>query len=355
MNLRLKPVMIKKTDFEGSSTPKSGFCQEELNDLIRGFGLTKKLSELLASRLAEKNCLLPDTKIVVYRKREKEFLVYLTEENKFFFCNNVRGLLSKLGVLEYTPCDLRLFIDSSKRNLKFTTVSGTIATLLDKISYRDHQWVIYVDLKIVNFLLGQQCRYTKFPSFICLWESRDKYQYLIRRQWPSRETIATGQINIITGALVDQEKIILLPLHIKLDLMKQFVKALNKDGACFRYICKKFPSLTMERLKAGIFDEPQIGELLKDQRFEGFMEVRQLLGPHLVWLSIISFNHKAPNYVELVKIMLTSFSALGCSKSIKVHYLHNHLDRFSTCFSNVSDEQGERFHQEIRVMEERYR
>ena len=40
--------------------------------------------------------------------------------------------------------------------------------------------------------------------------------------------------------------------------MKQFVKALYKDGDCFKYICMKFPDLTIEKSKAGIFDEPQI-------------------------------------------------------------------------------------------------
>jgi len=40
--------------------------------------------------------------------------------------------------------------------------------------------------------------------------------------------------------------------------MKQFVKALNKDGNCFEYICTEFPGSTIEKLKAGIFDGPQI-------------------------------------------------------------------------------------------------
>ena len=40
--------------------------------------------------------------------------------------------------------------------------------------------------------------------------------------------------------------------------------------------------------------------------------------------------------------------------SIKVHYLHSHLDHFSKNLGDLSEEQGERFHQDIRVMEERY-
>ena len=40
--------------------------------------------------------------------------------------------------------------------------------------------------------------------------------------------------------------------------------------------------------------------------------------------------------------------------SIKVHYLHSHLDRFPENLGDLSEEQGERFHQDIRIMEERY-
>ena len=49
--------------------------------------------------------------------------------------------------------------------------------------------------------------------------------------------------------------------------MKQFVKALDKDGACFAYSSKAFPGLSKERLKAGIFDGPQIRKLIKDRTF----------------------------------------------------------------------------------------
>ena len=39
--------------------------------------------------------------------------------------------------------------------------------------------------------------------------------------------------------------------------------------------------------------------------------------------------------------------------SIKVNFLHNHLDKFPNNCGNMSDEQ-ERFHQDIKTMEESY-
>ena len=61
-------------------------------------------------------------------------------------------------------------------------------------------------------------------------------------------------------------------------------------------------------------------------------------------------NHKAQNYTELVENMLSSFHRLGCRMSIKVHYLHSHLDRFPENLGDLSEEQGERFHRDLRAM-----
>jgi hypothetical protein len=62
-----------------------------------------------------------------------------------------------------------------------------------------------------------------------------------------------GGQNVINEPLVARERIILPPLHIKIGLMRQFLKTLNKDGSCNEYIAHKLPGLSMEKLKAGNF------------------------------------------------------------------------------------------------------
>ena len=135
--------------------------------------------------------------------------------------------------------------------------------MLEKLKYDEHSWKICVDLKMVNFLLGQQAGYTKYPCFICLWDSRDKNKHWTQKVWPLRESVIVGKQNVINPPLVNQDRIILPPLHIKLGIMKQFVKAINKDGECFAFLSKKFAGLSNEKLKAGIFDGPQIRQLIK--------------------------------------------------------------------------------------------
>ncbi|GBP18033.1 hypothetical protein EVAR_16979_1 [Eumeta japonica] len=112
----------------------------------------------------------------------------------------------------------------------------------------------------------------------------------------------------------------------------------------------------MEKLKGGIFDGPQIRQLMKDTDFIKVMTVPESDAWKSFVLVVENFlgNHKAPNYEEIVQNMLTNFQTLGANMSIKLHYLRNHLDKFPDNLGNYSEEQGERFHQDLKVMEERY-
>ena len=65
-------------------------------------------------------------------------------------------------------------------------------------------------------------------------------------------------------------------------------------------------------------------------------------------------NNKARNYAELVNNMLTAFRNLGCNMSIKMYYLFSHMDRFPENLGSMSDEQGKRFHQDLKEMGTRY-
>ncbi|UYV76721.1 hypothetical protein LAZ67_14001873 [Cordylochernes scorpioides] len=63
---------------------------------------------------------------------------------------------------------------------------------------------------------------------------------------------------------------------------------------------------------------------------------------------------KVENYRDIVNDLLLSYEALGCNMSLKIHFLHSHLDFFPDNLGAVSDEHGERFHQDISSMEKRY-
>ena len=57
---------------------------------------------------------------------------------------------------------------------------------------------------------------------------------------------------------MDMNKGLLPPLHIKLVLMKNFVKELDKNGATFQHLSTVFPGLSAAKLKESTFVGPQI-------------------------------------------------------------------------------------------------
>ena len=75
--------------------------------------------------------------------------------------------------------------------------------------------------------------------------------------------------NIQHTPLVNPDKVFMPPLHIKLGLMKNFVKAMAKQNSNgFKLLSKNFPKLSQAKLKEGIFVGPQIREVFKDPEFE---------------------------------------------------------------------------------------
>jgi len=84
-------------------------------------------------------------------------------------------------------------------------------------------------LKLLPFSLAYKLD-TQSTCFLCLWDSRDDKNHFIRKEWPARTEATLGRYNVKNMPLVDPNKILLPPLHIKLGLMKTFVKELGKNS-----------------------------------------------------------------------------------------------------------------------------
>jgi hypothetical protein len=55
-------------------------------------------------------------------------------------------------------------------------------------------------------------------------------------------------------------------------------------------------------------------------------------------------NEKAENYSDTVQELISSYSVMGCTMSMKLHFQHSHLNGFLENMEALSDEHGERFH-----------
>jgi hypothetical protein len=210
--------------------------------------------------------------VSVFRQRSKQYVDFFSEEGNLAYCNNIRGLMTVLFG-DNNAEEWRLFIDGSSMSLKAVLLHignkkpsvpiaygrdlketyANMVLLLDKIEYDSYQWAISGDFKIIGILLGLQSGFTKYGCFLCEWDSRDRSNHYKQKKWPKRCGLVPGKKNVKYSNLVDPSKILLPPLHIKLGLMKQFVKALKKDEGGMTYLKTKFPKLSEAKINAGVF------------------------------------------------------------------------------------------------------
>lgn len=66
-------------------------------------------------------------------------------------------------------------------------------------------------------------------------------------------------------------------------------------------------------------------------------------------------KRRSENYQTAVQNMLIHFEELGVNMSLKIHFLHYHLNIIENQRATESDEQGERYHQVALPFEKRYK
>ena len=151
-------------------------------------------------------------------------------------------------------------------------------------------------------------------------------------------------------------KVLLLPLHIKLGLMKNFVKALYKNAAAFQHLSSVFPCLSATKLNEGIFVGPQIRKVLKDTDFKELLNLKELRAWEAFKSVCSGFlgNTCIPDYQACIEKLEKSYEEMGCRMSLKIHFFHSHPNFFPPNLGAVRYEYGERFHQDITKMKSNY-
>ncbi|GBN40775.1 hypothetical protein AVEN_933-1 [Araneus ventricosus] len=225
------------------------------------------------------------------------------------------------------------------------------------INYSKYGWQICADLKVVPILIGLQLGYTKYSCFLCLWDSRAIALHYIKRDWSRRASFKPVEMNVEHSPLAEPHKIIIHPLHTKLGLVKNLVKAMDKNGPAFKYLHEKFPRLSVAKIKEGVFVGPRIKQLFTDSNFEKLLRSKEKQVWDAFYQVSINFlgTDKAENYKDLVEDMLALFQDFGCNMSLNIHFLDSHLNFFPDNCGQVSDKHGESFPQDITNIEKRYR
>jgi len=186
--------------------------------------------------------------------------------------------------IRYNPEEWQLFINSSMFSLKVLLLHEgnilpsipvayaihkkdmceNVKEILSCMNYMTYQWHICSNLKVVTTLMGLQKSYAKFCCFLCMWDSHARNVLYSKKNCPLYKSHTLRTKNIAHQPLVDPRKVLLPPLYIKLGLMNNSVKTLDRNGTAFSFMCEKFPRHSVEKIKAGVFIGPQICQLFRD-------------------------------------------------------------------------------------------
>ena len=325
------------------------------------------------SRLKGWNLLRQDTKVCFYHGSHEEFKDFFFQEDGALFCNDVCSIMEVLGhnIIQISGTCLLIhqewvwrwfyLLHKGKRfpsvplahaaNMKESHASMEL--LLGKIKYNKFKWKLCGDLKVVALLFVMQLGYTKYCCFLCEWDSQNKKNHYVNKLWPKRKSLTQREKNVVIAL---PEKIYLAPLHIKLGLMKNSVKGMDKTDYGFEYVRNKFPNVSDAKIKEVISIEPQFRELMQDKQFNEELnetEINTLLSFKRIYKDFIG-NHKAANYQDVMQDLLILYKAMGRNMSLKIHFLETHLDFFPENLSKVSDEHGDIIHQDNMTTEKWY-
>lgn len=268
----------------------------------------------------------------------------------------------------------RLFIDGNKTSIKAVLLHNgnekpsipiayavgykeeydTLKEILSLIQYNRFKFKIVADYKVIAILMGLQTGYTAHCCYLCLWHSRKDDEHFVRNDWPKRLQYTPGINNVKGIPLVSNDNIIPPPLHIKLGLFRNFVKALGTRAV--EYLIRFFPKVSYDKVTKGVFNGPQIREIMKNEEFKSNLTTKELAAYEAFIKVVQGFlgNHRDPNAKRLVEDLLKKYHAMGSRMSLKMHFLKSHFDSFPDNLGKYSDEHGEKFHQNMFAIESRF-
>lgn len=241
--------------------------REDYENIVCDLDMSDEKKELLASRLAHRRLVVAGFHVSSARKRAmtKQYdELFATDENtKITYCADIDALFHRMG-LKHDPTKWRFFVDGSVDSIKGVLLENgnkcpsipiayavgvketyeSMRKILELVNYEKYKWLICADLKVVGILMGLLGGYCKHQCFLCLWEGRkDELHYDYTHEWMDRQHIKMGEPASHSQErvpLVNADRIILPPLHIKLGMVRNFTKALPRESAAYKRLIEIF-------------------------------------------------------------------------------------------------------------------
>ena len=237
--------------------------------------------------------------------------------------------------INHNPLDWRFFIDSSKSSFKAVLLHNNtlpsipvghsvhneshenVKILMEVINYDKFKWQICGDLKWLPFYLD----YNKDSQNIVALFANGTAElglFITQRIGLARKYLELGIMNVENQPLVEPSKILLPSMHLKLRLMKNFVKTLNQVPILTRKVPEnKWGTIERRYFHWSTNTRPYQGRILRQahsrRRKAAWDSFKFVVKGFLK-------NRRAQNYEELLNNLLQSYQKLGCNMSLKIHF-----------------------------------
>ena len=217
------------------------FYKKDLNDLVRDLRLNKDKSQILASRLQQRNLAQKGVNFTHFRTRHSILQDYFTVQDNVCYCSKIDGLFESQDA-DHGAATWRLFVDSNTVSLKavlshnrnerpFVPLMHIVEWNLINNSNYDASGAV---VKAISFLaMKRQC-------ILCCWDSSELRWWPLLSQRGMARVPRVYSTSIISLWLINKKN--LPPMHIKLRSFKKFAKPWDQTGAEFTYLHQKFPS-----------------------------------------------------------------------------------------------------------------
>ena len=186
----------------------------------------------------------------------------------------------------------------------------------------------------MNIVCGLQLGFTKHSCFLCEWDSCARNLHYVKTDWPVCNAYSIGQENVIEKPIADTVKIILPPLHVRLGLAWNLLKALKKNKSGFCYLEKILPGLSETKLNEDVLNGSHIRAILKDCNFKSTLNKKKRAWSAFkavstgFWDNATDLENK-----KIIKKFILKHWGVTC---LKIHFLHSHSDFFPPNLGAVS-------------------
>ena len=121
------------------------------------------------------------------------------------------------------------------------------------------------------------------------------------------------------------------------------------------HLIKLFPKISYAEIKEGVFVGPDIRKLI-DNNFTKCLSATEAAAwaPFKSVVRNFLDKRKSDEHRQINGDLLKNYRKMGVRMSLKIYFLHSHLDFFSDNLGDTSDEQGERLHQDLQKIERNY-